>query len=650
MYSVIIQNQNTLDSFAQYYPLFMEAFTKNRIGVCKWIESGTTIDTAVPGLGDLTNDKKEWQAIIVRYEDDAAMSAYSHVPGNPFDFLVNYSVDPAAELESQVPLIRLTHMLGGLPTPDVEFKYEQVYDGSKQIGSAYIPVRDREKECSYKKTSRKYRFDGQPPSSIIIISVRDKNYRNDPYYDDEDRSDRNQPASEFWHRNRYPSICRFMVCDFDRRGPVKKSADEFNLWLSVLLVSVNDGCLAAAQAYRLYSLKTELDRTAMKDVLQRTYTRLMIARGQVHEEITTELNDRISEGTALPQYKINAPVVIKTPPETDKSLCVKTFGFLSRGLDLDVVKWKSQRREVEDKLSESILAAERALDQTATRAREFCSFTADEVTPLNKYQEEDMVSELHNLRNRITAIQTVLPNRKHVASAGVRRIAEKVRNALVNRLTYKTLSISISVVISTVILSILPAVIFRMPDATLNKWGVTALMAVLGISVIASALAPVWIRYKDLKNSLTEYNNCIDEESDKLLHNAANYSTYLSDIISHIRGSSYMLMSDRQKDVMTLLHFSKYKHIKSINELMQKVVKWGKSHYIDIDQKSDGIDERVRINTDIPPQENPIYTFDYSMSYPMWLNNIGKVIESPFSFTERLVIVGEELDNDAEPN
>ena len=50
MYSVLIQNQKTMESFRQFHPIFMEAISDEKIGICQWLEAGTTIDTTVPGL------------------------------------------------------------------------------------------------------------------------------------------------------------------------------------------------------------------------------------------------------------------------------------------------------------------------------------------------------------------------------------------------------------------------------------------------------------------------------------------------------------------------------------------------------------------------------------------------------------------------
>ena len=88
-YSVIIQNQKTMEEFGRFRPLYAESLNENRIGVCKWNEAGTTIDTALPELRSLTDDKENWRAIIVRYIDETPMRTYESVRGNPYDFIVN---------------------------------------------------------------------------------------------------------------------------------------------------------------------------------------------------------------------------------------------------------------------------------------------------------------------------------------------------------------------------------------------------------------------------------------------------------------------------------------------------------------------------------------------------------------------------------
>ncbi len=50
MYSVLIQNQKTMESFLQHHSIFADALNQKKIDTCLWMEAGTTIDTAIPEL------------------------------------------------------------------------------------------------------------------------------------------------------------------------------------------------------------------------------------------------------------------------------------------------------------------------------------------------------------------------------------------------------------------------------------------------------------------------------------------------------------------------------------------------------------------------------------------------------------------------
>ena len=76
MYSVVILNSPTSEAFAEYHPLFLEGLKNGNIGLCKWNEDGMTIDTALPELRELTDDKEDWRAIIVRFADEEPMAGF----------------------------------------------------------------------------------------------------------------------------------------------------------------------------------------------------------------------------------------------------------------------------------------------------------------------------------------------------------------------------------------------------------------------------------------------------------------------------------------------------------------------------------------------------------------------------------------------
>ena len=83
MYSVIIQNKRTMESFGQFHPLFSETLEKGEVGICQWMEAGITVEDALPELINLVEGKESWRAVIVRIQDEedrAAQASAKTIP------------------------------------------------------------------------------------------------------------------------------------------------------------------------------------------------------------------------------------------------------------------------------------------------------------------------------------------------------------------------------------------------------------------------------------------------------------------------------------------------------------------------------------------------------------------------------------------
>ena len=347
-YSVIIQNAKTIEEFAKYQALFADALKSNRIGVCKWNESGTTVETALPELNSLTDDKEEWRAIIIRFIDDDCMAACQSVPQNPYDFLINQNNGDDVH-ENDVPLVRLTQMLGGIPTIEVDFEPEVITEEHMAPRIIYTPVVDKTKAEVRRELVRKYQFDGRLPSSIIIVSVRERNDDKDSEEDVDSTwlSRRESESSEFWKRNQYPGICRFLVYDYKKLGAVQREADNFNFWLSVRLLSTNVVDAATLQAYRLYTVKSIIDKKKMREAFQTVSNRLRSAKQALERDVRKDIESQICEEEELPNYRVEVPVALKLPLSESREVKMKSFRLLSSGTLSDVNAWDKQRESIE---------------------------------------------------------------------------------------------------------------------------------------------------------------------------------------------------------------------------------------------------------------------------------------------------------------
>lgn len=644
VYSVIIQNQKTMDEFAKYQPLYMEAINNDRIGVCKWIESGTTIDTVVPELSNLINDKEEWRAIIVRFEDESAKAGFESNKQNPYNFSVNKESSEKIA-ESHVPLIRLTQMLGGIPVPEIKFECGHIKEENKAPRTVYRPVIDEKKNKAYELLKEKYKFDGKMPSSILIVTVRE-NFVDNENIGGAWLTHKESESSEFWKINQYPSTCRFLVCDFVDGGPVKRDGDEFNFWISILLLAINDTDSGTLQAYRLYNLNTKIDKELMTESLQSLVNRLKSSRYVIEERIKRDAKEKLSLEPELPTYRMEIPVSIRLPKNSESLVRKKSFGLFSDGASTDVGIWSNQKRYAESLLEGALRTAERTLNQTADRMKEFCTFEEDEATELNRYQIEDLKREADDIYSDLIKVQGMLPKSNVSEDEGLNNSAKNVRQYLLGRVVGKSASLALIIAVVATVLAMLPALFITKSEGTVDVLTPLIVTMCEVAFIMICAFITLFIQKSKLNKLIDTYNQYLKAAFNKITNNATDYSRYMSDIVSHSRGHSYLNLAARKKRYIEDAHSLKYKHIQAINLFLEKIRSWTKAYYLDVDFNTNYIDEYASVDISMSPTESKMYTFEYGSTYPVEINNSGTFIESPFSFIQKLEIVREELYDD----
>ena len=423
--------------------------------MCKWIEAGTTIDTALPEIGNLTDDKKEWRAVIVRYIDDNCMAAFESDVRNPYDFLINRDAEDSVE-ESPIPLVRLTQMLGGVPPLEIKFKAEILREAHKAPRTIYVPIENTQRERAHKELTAKYAFDGKLPSSILIISVRSKSYQAESL----GRSwlaHKESESSEFWKRNHFPSICRFMVYDIEKQGPIQKEADDFGFWYSVMLMAINEWDSSTIQAYRLYTLGVFMNSDAMSESFQMLADRLRDAKRSIERSIKKDIEGYACKELGLPDFKVEIPVALKIPKVDECTIKKMSFHLLSDGAATDTAIWEKAQRIAENELTGSIKSASRALDQTADKMRSNCTFSADEVLPLSKYQYEDLKEETDEIYQQIVHIQGILPKENVSTNAELQEAAYRVKRNLLGRVIKRPAIWTVILAVLLLLASAIPA-------------------------------------------------------------------------------------------------------------------------------------------------------------------------------------------------
>ena len=644
MYSVLIQNQKTMDSFHEFRPLFLEAISTGRVGTCLWMESGTTIDTVIPEIYDVTGGREEWRAIIVRLEDDG--ETFPASPANPYDFLDN-AVPDARIRENPVPLVRLTQMLGGVPAPQMDFECDMITEENKAPRMVYRPKVNPEDEAAYQALSEKYHFYGRPPEEIILVSLRTRRNVRGEGEKKVWQLSRETDSSAFWKRNGYPSNCRFTFLEMDRQGPVQRDAALFKVWTAVLLLALNEIEPNTLQAYRLHRIDVDFDREKMCATVQECANRTANARRFITRSIQREIQKKVQQQPVLPDYRLEAPVVLKLPRREDCFAKPGAFKLTARTGTSDMEQWREMRTAAEDALESMNTCAERALDQTADRVRHYCRYTDAEVLPLDALQTEDLTGELEKLYSSILDLREQLPCGESADLERLAALEKGVQDTLLERVTTRGAVWGLGIAAGTFALSLLPAAVLYGRQGW-GSWQVVlaAVLAGAGVFALAEVLALLMQRNR-LRDRLGGFNSFLGAAMTRVSESTSLFSRYMGSIASYTHGSSYLSLMRRKRFLRDEAQFYKQNHLAALNAFQQELKIWSTAFYLPVNFDATEFDEDLAFDTEIPPQENPLYTFEHQASYSVPVNTTGDTVEAPFGFISRLHIVREELYDDA---
>lgn len=651
MYTVLIQSKKTLDCLQQFYPLFSESIEAGNIGICQWVEAGETVDTAMPELYNLISHKRAWKAVIVCSEFDDVNTRYPADTVNPYDFLENKDRDGLTIVDGRIvdcnaPLIRLTHMLGGIPAPEPKFNATIVELENRVPRMEFHPADDEESAAQkkiYNAWTEENMFKGLPPTEIILVKVRKASAAKEMFslvkasWQVHTEAD----SSEFWKRNLYPHNCRFLVFDMEQRGIMKQQNDLFRLWLGILLISQNDIDPNVLQAHRLYSLKVLLNEDTLAGSFQQTINKLNMAKYQLEKSLAREVESVSEIDAPIPDYTVGVPVSFQLPKVSDLHFDTADYA-LSGGIgsgDMDI--WEAYSKKAKREIQTLIQSVDRTLDQAASRLRDQCEYSEADVFPLTPYQEEDFRILLSKNYKEMLEQQETLPGKVSSTEEEVGDADSNVRQIILQRMTSSQIAFAFGIAISSLVLCLIPGFFFSSSKVAV---GVVTLIAVAILSI--AGFLVLLSQKKALINATRRFQMVFQNAVWELSHNASAFSDFLSSVASHIRGHSYLNTMEKKRLKRDSSYYFKKKHLKAIDIFLSKLSLWSSALHIKVDLTSvDAIELIDNLVEDI--DYDSLYSFDVGKDFVVPLNQIGVTISSPFGFIEKIEIEREEVyDND----
>lgn len=694
MFTVLILTKQARASWREHQAIFGEFH--DSIAMCPWNEGGDTIQTALPELKNIINSKLSWNAIIVTTEPENTEKNNQgiHVvdPVNPFDYLENSDrhgekllrLDEDGNiLETDIPLIKLCHLLGGMPAPEakqIELLYEyrsdddsdevedkkaadesenntldaadktdsETTEGNISNSTASIDklkrpkfkfVMDKKQLTAHSKWEEEHPFVGVRPSSIIMVKVRKALSAKDEfeYTKDQWRNHNESESSMFWKRNLYPQNCRFVVYDLSQKGLIERSAEMFKLWTSILLISNNEIDSNVLQAHRLYKLGITFDNEMLSDSFQKTVNKLNSAKHVLEASLSRSEERTEESATGCPSYDLSIPVVfsdeekkrVKKKPKIDIRLVKR---------DSDDIEWEvytdSSLKEYHDRIAN----IDRELDNASNWLREKCEYSDKEVTELTNYQTEEMVQSLEQKFIQIVQQQQRLPSKLSSLDDELAKANKEVKKQIVKR-------ISIDRFDSVLYLSTMLVVVSIISGIALCEISFAGMIIVLSAAllIVAVALITVHKQKKRLLDSVRKYNHVLSEANSALSANANLYSTFLGLIASHIHGCSYIEISRGKNDAKSNTYSKAKRRINGIENFLDKIKAWSVALRVSPAINTD-YDDVSYMDIDSSNQDySSIYSFDAGRYFSIPLNSGGYRIDSPYSFVKKVTLKREEL-------
>ena len=647
MYTVIFQTPETAQLCGEYRRILFDRFIEDgQVDFCTWIRTGDTVDTAIPGLYDLIAGKREWRAIIIQGERDRAAAPES-AESNPFDYLENSDKNVYSVWESQIPLIRLAQLLGGVPEPILEFEEKREEEDGMYTRTIYHPKRSQEAINEHRRLSEKYQFCETRPKELVLVSTRQPVDNTEREIDAAWRRHMESESSEFWCRNRYPSISRFIAVDVLNTRHSLYSGSIFKLWLVVLLLSINRIDSSTLQAYRLYRASVDLDT----DALSRDFSTQAAALQGVQSLLDeAERNVPTLETQASSEMPpLEAEVSVSFTARHNSNLYIRTnqLGLARDCPENEETSWNRQFQTATVAINDLIRSPQKMLDIAADDTRTRGVYPHIEVELLNRYQREEMREVMEQTYVDVLMARSRL-HRSYKRRKQEREIINtQVQARIRQRVTKKAAICWGFGALGIALLAFAPYLIDAAKvSSTAFLWALVPLLGVLLLGMLFG-LAELWIQRKEMADAMLDHNRCTHEIVNEIQSSAQTYTEFLSATCTYLRGTSYLQQERALRTSAENVHLMRRSHRKTVDRCMTLLRTWSLALGAKLDPAY-AIEPQQSFDPTVEPDRNTTYRLE-PMPEPrkIPINRTGEQINAPFDFIQSLNLEREELYDNA---
>ena len=664
MHTVIILSKHSSDLLREFRFLFQPFVDSNVISICDWNESGRSLETAVPDLYKQIHGRDPWRAIVLGTQPlYGQRNGFVPDAKNPFDFP---DAIPKSRIpqESQVPLIRLSHMLCGYPTVEVEgfeagYEYtdektgeicqvraselskEELYTLSQtyedQLRSIYIKERPIPGVAEARRAlDEKYAFSDVRPQEVYLISTR-KHPEDESYIYESWKSPIEIESSDFGRRNHYPDICRFLCGSITNPENSRYERELMEFWLGVLTVAVNPIPASTLQAYRLFELQAVLSSEELEKLLNTHLNKLESALSFVQGRLRMKPENIFEDGARIVQ-KQHIQVVLSEVSGRELQINTRQIGLSRDCPQNELGFWNENVRE-KTELAERYMklpcrAVDRASAQVKARAEDF--FHED--YELDRFQVEELKEEMAELEEELLSSDTrTVIDRQHFREE-IKQLDGQVKKDISMRMRRATVVSSGIIILLCYLLGYVPYIFSSMQiggKQAVAAFGVS--MAATLVAAIGGIVALILLR-KRIVESMERFNTLMKSLLLRVNSSGRKFEQYFTTLCTYMKAQSIYKGVTRQRDAVSERIRKLRTHRQALRTAIQRdegfVAAFGVKRTADIEKNVTRF-----FNEDRAPRKNSLYYYEVDTERTeIPLNTAGDMIRAPYRFVAGLKI------------
>lgn len=618
MFTVIIAQQEVIDSIEEYH-IFLSPFTeKSKVKFCAWDTECTSdlLTDMVPDLIDTVGSVREWRALVIC--DERGLNRK-----NPFD-LVEYQrpkrkivprekpniseLEPLEDYLARVqeqkfqaydearkqPLVRLMAYLCRMPiVSPMEEEEAPLNRGTNGIPAAHKenpPDYDDYRSESARREALEFQeysaegarreellggITGDTPLEIAtpteVLCIARRTWEVSEYEINQAWTPHLElQYSEFYDWNLYFDKMRYLIFDLLPRNNKNYTSDYIRFLYALLLLANHDIPSDSMQPNRVYCLNCENDDKALNHLMQQYDAKLaataeMLSTRQHKLELKSKahLTDREVEEIFFSNTAV--PVVV-SGNEADRSkfaVSVKP-GLFTDTPDSEKYEWVRYYDTAKNELAHYLRQHPRALKRAAEDVHNLDQVDTERAPLLNSYQREDLAEHIGKEENAMVQVPTVnvgsakdFLKKTDQANAAVQREIE-------TRMTQHTALLLGGIALALMLLGFVPMLVGQIRNSAGNvliSIGIM-LISLLGLGVVGFGC--LWVLRSKLQARYRWFDRKMAEVVEEVDNALSLFSEYLSHACNVMRGFSVLNYCNEFEDPdTTQIHILK-KHILDI--------------------------------------------------------------------------------------